>query len=118
MKHVLGYEICLLLRTQSNSSFTKEKIKKKEGANLVPYIILAMMVTGFYLNGFTTNRLTRVIEKSGPAGFSGDDIAKRILGMKEIKDVKVVKTDIKGDPLYHPLKKTIELGPDVYILMI
>lgn len=81
---------------------------------MVPYTILGLIIVSFILNNIISISVTKSSKEAKPSLLTGDDIAKRILGMNHIKDVKVEASSEEGENVYHPVHKTITLGPEVY----
>lgn len=81
---------------------------------MVPYTILGLIIVSFILNSIISTGVTKSSKEAKPSFLTGDDIAKRILGINHIKDVKIEASNEVGENGYNPIYKTILLGPEVY----
>ena len=76
---------------------------------IVPVLILSMFVQWRFRSKFS-----RYAEMQLNSGFSGKEVAERMLRDNGIYDVKVMSTEVQLSDHYNPSDKTVNLSTDVY----
>jgi len=76
---------------------------------IVPVLILSMFVQWRFRSKFS-----QYAEMQLNSGFSGKEVAERMLRDNGIYDVKVMSTDVQLSDHYNPSEKTVNLSTDVY----
>lgn len=76
---------------------------------IVPVLILSMFVQWRFRSKFS-----RYAEMQLNSGFSGKEVAEKMLRDNGIYDVKVMSTDVQLSDHYNPSDKTVNLSTDVY----
>lgn len=76
---------------------------------IIPVLILSVFVQWRFRNKFS-----EYAEMQLNSGFSGKEVAEKMLHDNGIFDVKVMSTDVQLSDHYNPEEKTINLSTDVY----
>jgi len=76
---------------------------------IIPVLILSMFVQWRF-----RNRFSKYAEMQLNSGFSGKEVAEKMLSDNGIFDVKVMSTDGQLSDHYNPEEKTVNLSTDVY----
>ena len=76
---------------------------------IVPVLILSMFVQWRFRSKFS-----RYAEMQLNSGFSGKEVAEKMLRDNGIYDVKVMSTEVQLSDHYNPSEKTVNLSTDVY----
>ncbi len=76
---------------------------------IIPVLILSMFVQWRFRNKFS-----KYAEMQLNSGFSGKEVAEKMLRDNGIFDVKVMSTDVQLSDHYNPEQKTVNLSTDVY----
>ncbi|MES2454954.1 MAG: zinc metallopeptidase [Bacteroidota bacterium] len=76
---------------------------------IIPVLILSMFVQWRF-----KNRFSKYAEMQLNSGFSGKEVAEKMLADNGIFDVKVMSTDGQLSDHYNPEEKTVNLSTDVY----
>jgi uncharacterized protein len=76
---------------------------------MIPVLILSMFVQWRF-----RSRFSKYAEMQLNSGFSGKEVAEKMLHDYGIFDVKVVSTDVQLSDHYNPDDKTVNLSTDVY----
>lgn len=76
---------------------------------IIPVLILSMFVQWRFRNKFS-----KYAEMQLNSGFSGKEVAEKMLRDNGIFDVRVMSTDVQLSDHYNPEEKTVNLSTDVY----
>jgi len=76
---------------------------------IIPVLILSMFVQWRFRSKFS-----QYAEMQLNSGFSGKEVAERMLRDNGIYDVKVMSTEVQLSDHYNPSEKTVNLSTDVY----
>ena len=94
--------------------FVKNITKFREVRRMTPYFIIILTVVSYLLNRLAALVLFKIIKNTGTSTMSGDDIARRILEINQVKGVKIKEMENTGEDLYDPILRVIQLGRNVY----
>ncbi|SMC74452.1 zinc metallopeptidase [Pedobacter nyackensis] len=77
-------------------------------------LIIPILVVSMFVQWRFRNRFSKYAEMQLNSGFSGSEVAEKMLHDNGIFDVKVVSTDKALSDHYNPENKTVNLSTDVY----
>ncbi|MCD0487292.1 zinc metallopeptidase [Pedobacter sp. MC2016-14] len=78
------------------------------------FLILPILLLSFYVQWRFKHKFAKYAEMQLNSGFSGKEVAERMLSDYGIYDVKVMSTEGQLSDHYHPGDKTVNLSTDVY----
>lgn len=81
---------------------------------MTPFILFVLMLISYLLNSAASRNLQIQARNTQSTWLSGEEAAKKVLSIKNIKDVSIQNTELEGDDYYNPVNKSIQLGADVY----
>jgi uncharacterized protein len=88
---------------------------KKQGVFMSYWIlIIAIMIISMLVSNQLRSRLARYGQMALSSGFTGKEVAEKMLRDNGIYDVKVVSVEGSLTDHYDPTKKTVNLSPEIY----
>lgn len=104
-----------MLESKIGTLFDQHRLKnilKKMGTYIV--LIIPILIISMFVQWRFRNRFSKYAEMQLNSGFSGKEIAEKMLRDNGIYDVRVVSTDKTLSDHYNPEDKTVNLSTDVY----
>jgi len=90
----------------------ERKISYKMGTYL--FFIIPMLIASIFVQWKFRNKFSRYAEMQLNSGFSGHEVAEKMLHDNGIYDVRVMNADGQLTDHYNPSDKTVNLSTDVY----
>lgn len=78
------------------------------------FLIIAIMVISSLVSSQLRNRLERYSQMPLSSGYTGKEVAERMLRDNGIYDVKVISVEGSLTDHYNPANKTVNLSPEIY----
>lgn len=95
-----------------NLLLISHNIKTKK--DMIWILVIVSMVASWYIGYKLKKKFKEYSEVSIGQNLSGKEIAEKMLYDNDIMDVKVISVEGELTDHYNPLKKTVNLSPDVY----
>lgn len=77
-------------------------------------LIIGVMVISWLVSNQLKSRLARYAQMALRSGFTGKEIAEKMLRDNGIYDVKVISVEGRLTDHYNPVNKTVNLSPEIY----
>lgn len=78
------------------------------------FLIIGIMVISWLISNQLKSRLARYGQVALRSGFSGKEVAEKMLQENGIYDVKVISVEGRLTDHYNPVNKTVNLSPEIY----
>ena len=97
-------------------AFDLSLIRKTENMYDIGLLVIAgiFMLIGLLVSSRLKSKFAKYSKEPLSSGFSGKDIAEKMLKENGIYDVKVLSVEGRLSDHYNPLDKTVNLSSDVY----